>query len=169
MNHSTNNARPEPNPTALTTALNMGKIALATNSKLRNELTFLGDLNGLAELLETLLLGLIQRTTALPLENGQPAYSLESTQQLITHTQAVINASRLPALMEGLEDIAQLISLASDYVGLGWDISISLNQAISDIVRVDLAGNTHTPAALPVTAQPANQPTKMQRKRLYDE
>lgn len=134
----------------------MGKIALATNPKLRNELTFLGDLNGLAELLETLLLGLVQRNTALPLESGKPAYSLESTQQLITHTQAAINASRLPALLEGLEDIAHLIDLASEYTKMGWDISASLNQAISDIVKID-------------TPQPTAQPAKMQRKRLYDE
>lgn len=160
MNYSTNNARPEPTPTTISTALNMGKIALATNPKLRNELTFLGDLNGLAELLETLLLGLVQRATALPLANGQPAYSLESTQQLIAHTQAVINASRLPALMEGLEDIAQLISLASEYVGLGWDISIALNHAISDMVKID------TTAQPP--AQPNGQPRTMQRKRLYE-
>ena len=167
MNHSTN-ARPEPKPTIVSTALNMGRIAIATNPKLRHELVFLGDLNGLGELVETLLLGLVQRNTALPLANGQPAYSLESTQQLIDHVQAVISASRLPALLEGLGDIAHLIDLASEYVKIGWDISISLNHAISDMASAAGATIPTNKPSAPQT-QPDGPKRTMQRKRLYDE
>lgn len=139
----------------ISTALNMGKVKLQCscnhNPQLRQELSFVGDLSGLAQLVETLLLGLIQRYAALPDQrSGQPAYTPDSNQQLIAHIQAVIDASQLPAMMEGLEDIGNVVALAVDYVGLGWDASIALNQAITDSVQ-------------------RPEPTRtMKRKKLYE-